>query len=211
MWTKVHNQIQKLWGDTAFLADVTTDADSSSLPRPPDSKKQADIVFQLRLPHPTTTSEYRVIVGYAASSLTHQYVGDADDRSTWGTYKTDHMQRRINDKNSKYQQFHYQLNYLFLPLVCNTFGLINCEALGLLFLFAHKAATLYFDAISEQIYDDDCKFRAAFLHHQSSLFNRFKSLITLAACRGMARRGDLTSVHHDIGMEYQHFDDDDGP
>ena len=144
-------------------------------------------------------------------SLTHPYIGDADDRSTWGTFKTDHMQRRIDDKNSKYQRFHYQLNYLFLPLVCNTFGLINGEALRLLFLLAHKAATLYFDAIGERIYDDDGKFRAAFLHHRSSLFNRFKSRIALAACRGMARRGDLTSVHHDIGMEYRHFDDDDGP
>eukprot|EP00961_Rhodomonas_salina_P082759 1112259-Rhodomonas_salina.1 len=73
------------------------------------------------------------------------------------------MQRRIDDKSSKYQLFYYQLNYLFLPLVCNTFGLINGEALRLLFLLAHKAVTLYFDAIGERIYDDDGKFRAVFL------------------------------------------------
>eukprot|EP00961_Rhodomonas_salina_P079421 1067301-Rhodomonas_salina.1 len=151
------------------------------------------------------TSEFRAIVSDV--SLTHPYIGDADDRSTWGNYKADYVTRRIDDKNSKHQRFHHDQNFLFLALVCNTFGIICDDALRLLFFISHQAATNYFDTIGDRIFDNDGKFRAAFLHHRSSLFNRFKSRITLAACRGMARRGDLSSVHNGIGTELQDYDD----
>eukprot|EP00961_Rhodomonas_salina_P061714 828696-Rhodomonas_salina.3 len=54
------------------------------------------------------TSEFRAIVGDV--SLTHPYIGDADEWSTWGNYKADHVTRRIDDKNSKYM--HHVWNHM---------------------------------------------------------------------------------------------------
>eukprot|EP00961_Rhodomonas_salina_P300603 3939936-Rhodomonas_salina.1 len=82
---------------------------------------------------------------------------------------------------------------MFLPLVCTTFGAISSDALRLLFYLADLAATKNFEATGDRIYDDDGQYEHAFLHHQTSLFTRFKSRITLSACRGRAIRGSLGS------------------
>ena len=182
-WTKVHDNIQRVWCDNADLANINAISDPKTLPRPNDSDRHADIEFQTR------TKTRRAIVGDV--SLVHPFIGDADDRTTWGTYKPKAMQQRSDDKNAKYLRFHNALNYMFLPLVCTTLGAISDDALRLLFYLADGAATANFETIGERIYDDEGQYTHQFLHHRTSLFTRFKSRIALSACRGLAIRGTL--------------------
>eukprot|EP00961_Rhodomonas_salina_P277161 3745520-Rhodomonas_salina.3 len=148
-WTKVHDQIQNVWSDCADLAHINATSNPSKLPRPDDSDRHADIEIQKR------TKTKQAIVG--DSSLTHPFISDADDRTTWGKPKANALQDLTDEKNAKYLQWHSNLNYMFLPLVCTTFRAISSDALQLLFYLADQAATKNLEAsiMGDKIYDDD--------------------------------------------------------
>jgi hypothetical protein len=110
-------QLHHVLKECADLADIDSDSSPSKLPRPFDSDRCTDIKFR------SHTANFQGIISDV--SLTHPFIGDADDHSTWGNYKPTAMKDHVEEKVSKYLQWHNDQGYMFLPLVCSTFGAIS--------------------------------------------------------------------------------------
>mmetsp|Transcript_29251 Transcript_29251/g.59946 ORF Transcript_29251/g.59946 Transcript_29251/m.59946 type:complete len:119 (+) Transcript_29251:1196-1552(+) len=74
------------------------------------------------------------------------------------------------------------------------------EVIRLIFYFAHMAANRNFDERQRTIYDSDGNISKEFSRHRSALFNKYKSRITIGACRGSALR---TSLKIPLSFEFQ--------
>jgi hypothetical protein len=124
-------------------------------------------------------------------SLTHPFVGNANDLYTWGNYKPTALKDRVEEEDCNNLQWCNRWGYMFLPLVCSTFGAISNDTLQLLFYFAHSAAVAFTNSPGESLYDNKGQLMTRFVQHQTSLYTCFKSRIALEVCRGRAVRGSL--------------------
>ena len=115
-------------------------------------------------------------------TITHPFVGNSASPASWGTYQPGVLAARANAKQHKHW-YHALYSISFMPFVTTTHGLLNGEALRLLFLLAEALANkVFLDRGWEHPSPEVLK------QHCARHFQRFRGLVLLTAFKAAATR-----------------------
>lgn len=113
-------------------------------------------------------------------TITHPFTGNSADPATWGTYQPCVLTARTTAKQNKHW-YHVLYSISFLPFVTTTHGMLNPEALCLLYLLA--------DALTLKVFMDrgwEHPSKEVQQQHSAWHFTRFLGLVLMTAFKTAA-------------------------